>query len=272
MGLTVHWQFECNDKPELVSGKLELMRDKAIALGFKEVGKVRQFIGDECEYERYRKKDETAVWSLIQAQGSVLVDERGKVVSESHVGCCGIYVTPLHAIILDTWPGEGCEAANFGLVRYPETVPFQPRSHRFVIVPTGLSVGWHWRSFCKTQYAMEGGIENFLRCHTMVIAMLDFAKELGILKEVYDEGHFWEKRDLQDLVREIGEWDAYIAAFAGQLQQAAEAVGLSGESAIMNRPDFEHLEAKGLETLGKVAPALQKAVDTMKTKQMELGL
>ena len=36
--------------------------------------------------------------------------------------------------------------------------------------------GWHWSSFCKTQYASDprcGGVANFLRCHISIITLLD---------------------------------------------------------------------------------------------------
>ena len=47
--------------------------------------------------------------------------------------------------------------------------------------------GWSWLSFCKTHYASDprcGGLPNFLRCHLGVVALLDEAKNLGILGTV----------------------------------------------------------------------------------------
>ena len=82
--------------------------------------------------------------------------------------------------------------------------------------------GWNWTSFCKTQYASNpecGGIENFLRCHRCVVKLLDFIQKTGLVTvEVHDEGDYWEKRDLGELAREIGEWNEFIAAFAGMLK------------------------------------------------------
>jgi hypothetical protein len=77
-----------------------------------------------------------------------------------------------------------------------------------------------------------------------VCAILEHLQGLGFGVEVYDEGHFWEKRDLEALAREIGEWDVFIAGMAEMMKDAAEGQGLVGESAMDGRPDFEHLEAQ----------------------------
>ncbi len=142
--------------------------------------------------------------------------------------------------------GGCCEEANFGLCRYPATIdvpdPARPGCTR--TIPTGLT-GWRWGSFCKTQYASNpkaGGVEHFLLCHLAVIAMLDRARELGILSRVIDEGGFWEKRDVRALAQEVGTWNEMIAAFAGRLK---DTFGPAIVSAIAKFPNFEHIEAKG---------------------------
>ena len=56
---------------------------------------------------------------------------------------------------------------------------------------------------------------TFLRAHLSVCRLLDHAKELGILKEVSDEGDFFEKRDIPALVSTVGDWNAFIAAGVG---------------------------------------------------------
>ena len=72
--------------------------------------------------------------------------------------------------------------------------------------------------------------------------MLDHAKELGILESVSDEGDFWEKRGIEALSREVGQWNEMIAAWAGQLK---DQFGDSLLAAISQFPNFEHLEARG---------------------------
>ena len=137
--------------------------------------------------------------------------------------------------------GEGCESGRFGLCRYPAFVEVG-LSRR---IRTGLG-GWRWKSFCKTQYASNpksGGVENFLRCHLSVVALLDKAKAVGFEVEVDDEGGFWSKRSVPDLVREVGTWNEDIAGLFGVLQSVG---GQDVQGAIQEFPNFEHLEAIGL--------------------------
>ena len=76
--------------------------------------------------------------------------------------------------------------------------------------------------------------------------MLDYAKELGILAKVSDEGEFWEKRDVKALAEEVGDWNAMIAAGVGAF---GDLFGGNVEAPIKSFPDFEHLEAKGQKSI-----------------------
>ena len=123
--------------------------------------------------------------------------------------------------------------------------------------PTGLS-GWSWHSFCKTQYASDphhGGVENFLRCHVGLVTLLDCAAATGqITVEVDDESHYWDRRDPKDLVDTVGEWNQFVAAFAGTIQDLAGRDGATVKAPITRFPDFEHLEARGLSRLRRADP------------------
>ena len=117
-------------------------------------------------------------------------------------------------------------------------------------MPTHLD-GWHWWSFCKTQYASNpacGGLPNFLRCHVGLVRLLDHAADIGILAEAKDEGGYYEQRDAAALVTEIEEWNKLIAGAVGAMKDTLESLGQNAqafESEITRYPDFEHLEAKG---------------------------
>jgi hypothetical protein len=155
------------------------------------------------------------------------------------------FVVPSRAFAFSTWPGEGCEAANFGLAVYPDTVETEDET-----VSTGLS-GWSWQSFCKTQYASnpdDGGMANFVRCHITVVRLLDHAKTMGILEAVKDEGHFWENRDIKALVETVGQWNRHIAGLVGQYK---DKIGGVIAAPIAEYPDFEHLEADGRKKEGR---------------------
>ena len=134
-------------------------------------------------------------------------------------------------------PGDGSEPANFGLAIYPKTIDFNGKNIRSKLA------NWTWTSFCKTQYASNpefGGVENFLRSHLSVVKLLDYARDLGILNDVRDEGEYFENRDIQALGSEIGNWNTMIAGWAGRLK---DTFGDNVVSEITKFPNFEHLEA-----------------------------
>jgi hypothetical protein len=237
MGLTIHYRLHSDTRSIQKARELAAeLRSRARDLPFEKVDELIELSGSECDYQQC-EQDHSHSWLLIQAQEHV-----------DHPLKSGYSYTvaPTHVLAFSTWPGKGCEEANFGLCRFPETIeiddPKQRGQHR--IIPTRLG-GWHWGSFCKTQYASNGecgGVTNFLRCHLSVIRLLDHASELGILQSVSDEGGFWEKRDLAALAHEVGDWNTMIAGLAGQLK---DLFGPGVVAAITDFPDFEHLEAKG---------------------------
>jgi hypothetical protein len=237
MGLTIHYHLKSGAWSTTKARELlARLRGRALDLPFERVDDIVELTGPECNYERYHQ-DHPHRWLLIQA-GAFVDDPRDKHYSYS--------VIPAHVIAFSTWPGRGCEEANFGLCRYPAFIDVNDRvlrsQNRKVATRRG---GWCWGSFCKTQYASNqdcGGVVNFLRCHLAVVRMLDYARELGILQSVSDEGDFWEKRNIPALAREVGEWNAVIARQAGQLKNL---LGDAFQAAIIESPNFEHQETAG---------------------------
>lgn len=233
MGLTIHYSLhsasQSADEPRRL---VERLRQRALNLSFKRVGEMLDLTGEACDFEQ-RPREDRHRWLLIQAKQLVAVDHYP------------YHVAPSRLIAFSTSPGDGSEPANFGLCQYPSTVAGHP-NHGVKEVKTGLPSGWFWRSFCKTQYASNpttGDVENFLRCHLSVIRLLDYARELGIIHEVVDEGGYWENRDIQALVKEVGEWNAMIAGFVGEMKDWVG--GPDVQSEITKFPNFEHLEAEG---------------------------
>ena len=156
-------------------------------------------------------------------------------------------VAPTHVIAFSTWPGQGCEPANC------RPVPLSGgdrggRSHpplAYAAESAQEPGGWHWGSFCKTQFASDptcGGVPHFLRCHLSVIKLLDHARQLGILGDVMDEGGFWDQREVPTLARQVGQWNATIAATFGELK---DQLGSEPAPPIVASPNFGHLAAAG---------------------------
>lgn len=146
-------------------------------------------------------------------------------------------------------------------------------------INTRLS-GWRWQSFCKTQYASDpacGGVANFLRCHLSLVTLLDRIGLLPTVKlDIEDEGHYgpsthsddWREacvenrkptyvwhpatRSVPTLLKELGDYNAMIAAFSGAMKDAC---GNGFDSPIFRYANFERLEFSGCKS-EELAPFL----------------
>jgi hypothetical protein len=155
--------------------------------------------------------------------------------------------------LIEAWPGEGCESAHFGLCQYPRQAPYKLLDGQTGWVPTGYRRGWLFKGSCKTQYASEHGWEHFLRCHKMILSLLNFWRQMGMHVEVNDEGDYWETGSEKKLRDTLQGYNGLIAALAGAFKDAGDASGKGGsvESPIFAHRDFERLEAQGWQEFGK---------------------
>ena len=234
MGLTIHWSFRGPQKKSEATTIIEKLRQRTMDLPFDSVGEIVHFKGKDAQLAHDPPNGEYR-WLKIQAGKTVWTKD----------GRTG-WDCPASEIIgfqIDVAPGS--ESMEIFLAHYPKTIRIEDeRTRRPKRLRTNLPV-WSGRGFCKTQYASSpecGGVPNFLRAHLSVCRLLDHAKELGILKEVSDEGGFFEKRSIPELVNEIADWNAFIAAGVGVLD---ELVGSKSLAPIKVFPNFEHLEAQG---------------------------
>jgi hypothetical protein len=132
-------------------------------------------------------------------------------------------------------PGARCEAAAFGLARFPETVIAHPGDQ-----PVETR-GWHWHAVCKTQYASVVSDDHLIRCHLTLVELLEEAERLGFGVTVRDETHYWETRDTRRLIEEVHAMNRIVAALAGRLgDRLPDSLRLGGS--IVEHPRFEHLE------------------------------
>jgi hypothetical protein len=91
-----------------------------------------------------------------------------------------------------------------------------------------------------------------------LIELLDQIRAAGLAVRVRDDTRYAKHRDVDRLLRTLRNWDALIARFVGKLgdmlgDQAGPIV-----APIKERPDFEHLEAKGIRVLKKLAARQRK--------------
>lgn len=71
---------------------------------------------------------------------------------------------------------------------------------------TGNNREWYWSGFCKTHYAAEVSLMNFLLAHTQVINFFRSLNQMGkgkITLDINDEGEYWEKKFIPTLIKYI---------------------------------------------------------------------
>lgn len=191
MGLTIHYDFEFKGTPKEALSKLESIRNIAMDLPFKEVGDLWELdysknFNDDIENKRIAGKDsESYRWAKIQY---------GPKYSEGLIG--KLDVSQFKGWVFTVWTGKGCEPTNIGLKS-------RDNAH------------WFGCAFTKTQYA-----EQFVRCHLLVVSILDVCKKFGILKNVSDEGEYYETRDLSMLGDNINESTKFIQQIGSMIKKA----------------------------------------------------
>lgn len=189
-----------------------------------------------------------------------------------------VNVPALHAVFFNVHV-QGAETASIGLASHPPVV-----LHREDVIeqtddgvhgrligrgdpiefPTRRRGCYSWHSFCKTQYAADpklGGEANFLKAHLTLIELLDQIAALGLKVRIRDDSRYAQHRNVNRLLRTLREWDALIANVVGSFKDALGDQSVELVAPIKDRPDFEHLEAKGIKVLRKIAARQRRRKD-----------
>jgi hypothetical protein len=217
MGMHLNWEFHlpAESNAERVYELLTALRARALQLPFDEVTEIEYV----TEIIAHPSGDS---WTSIRDH----VADCARVISmpnelDSRVGDLNT------AIGFGIYPGKRCEGATYGFVKRAEA--------------DGRNSEWFWHHCCKTQYASVVSWEHLIKCHTSLVALLDYAIELGIDVVVRDEGHYWETRDELRLIAEAEYMNKLVAKVAGAFSDAMPK-GLAAGGAIYEHPDFERLE------------------------------
>lgn len=200
MGLTIHYEFKFKGNGEEVKARLQGVWSTAIKLGFKSASRLFELdyskhFNDDLENIRCGGDDHDGYrWIKIQ------YEPRGKWIGDKHYPEKD--TTLYKGWALRVWAGKGCEPTNIGLISKD-------------------GENWIGSAFTKTQYA-----EQFVKCHLLVISILDYCKQIGILESVSDEGDYWEKRDLSLLGENINQSTKFIADMGKVLKSVAGGFGV----------------------------------------------
>ena len=263
MGLTIHYDLSLpNNSLSAKKKKLAAIRHKCLDLPFQSVGEMLDLSGDDCNLDKRKVEDALLRRFLVQSAKHVdyVFDSRGKPYQINSPEDGAYYserVAPERVIGFIINSGAGCEPVNVGLRLMPKClrgISKDGLNH----AELKLDGKWGWSGHCKTQYASNpgygGSMENFLRCHLSIVAMLDHARELGFELDVSDEGGFYESRNIEELCKELEHQNSMMAGFDGMLKDAIDPKGKGKlEGSMFSNPNFERLEMTGR---GKIDPKL----------------
>lgn len=228
MGLHLCYELDlpAESTETAVFALLEAFRSAAVRLPFDGVSEMFRMSGDACRLRPRGERDELEWFFTVFTRGSV---------AESPDPDYPIQVPSDLALGFVVVPGARCEAAAFGLARFP--VPVMARRGQEEIT----TEGWHWHATCKTQYASVIGDDHLIKCHLGLVELLDTAARMGFGVTVRDETHYWETRDTGRLLTEVRAMNRIVAKLVGRMADALPD-GLSADGAILSHPRFEHLE------------------------------
>jgi len=198
MGLTIHWKFRFEGNKEEAKSILLSIREKLADWPLAELSPLweldysKDFNDDEENKSKAGDGLNDYRWAKIQYQPPDIC-RKGKdgmrTWSRSNI------YPKYKGWVFMAWAGEGCEPTNIGLISHSGKL-------------------WRGHAFTKTQYA-----EDFVKCHLLVIKILDLCKIAGIVKSVHDEGDYWETRDLTKLAKNINDSTAFISQISCILSQ-----------------------------------------------------
>lgn len=259
MGLTVYYDWKI--KTDLRSARRMIAKFHAIAqkLPFDDVSEI-------YEQDPPDGKSAFQLYNHSFRQGGLYLSRKRADGEEETV-----HVPALHALFFDVRV-EGAESAPIGLASHPPVVLHREdviernkdgsESRRLlgqgdpIESPTRRRGYYSWHSFCKTQYAGHpqlGGEANFLKAHLSLVEMLDQIEASGVKVRIRDDSRYAKHRNVDRLLNSLRDWDAIVANIVGNIGDAIGQDSGTLIAPIKERPDFEHLEAKGIKVLRKIA-------------------
>ena len=214
MGLTIHYNISFKGSADQLLSKLQTIRNQCLDLPFEEVDEIEHLHYGKKEFQCYQDIEQRTRYpnntpermekaqNLYKAMG---IDR--EIMINYDVYHRQKRFSPVEAVKWGLWAGQGCEGSNFNFFK--------------------KKTWWKCHSFTKTQYA-----EQFVRCHLLVIKILDLFKEQGFTVQVNDEGNYWKTRDLKVLAKEINDYTTLLKTVFGNISKQAEQAGMIVEAPI----------------------------------------
>ena len=235
MGITIHYETEFRGGKKDLRAKLNEIADFARVIGFKETSPIYEmdYATDFNTPDQHTpiitdpdKPGEVEIdgsyrWAKIQAEPRApwITREDDFATRQRKQKIARKMQKNMHrynGLVLNLWWGEGCEPTNLCFVR------------------TGKGMIWTGGAFTKTQYA-----KDFVKAHVSVCTLLKGMEKMGLIKEVSDEGDYYDTEDITQLTDASEENLKLIAAMVGTLKETlGDAVGGAGLNAEKMLEDY----------------------------------
>jgi DNA modification methylase len=215
MGLTIHYNTKFQGTQKELVKKLTKIRSICMDKPFEEVSEIKSVIITQKMINEWNFWQNYCNYPNNSREN---LDKRDKALDELGISTglminLEIYnhgIKPKTQIVtFSVWAGEGCENTEYCFVK------------------NRTNNKWQAKGFTKTQYA-----EQFVKCHLLVIKVLDMLKEQGFTVIVHDEGHYWKTRKLDVLAKNINDYTNLISSIFGSLSKQAETLGMGIEAPI----------------------------------------
>ncbi len=259
MGLSIYYEWKA--KADLLAARRWIVRFRAIALKlpFDEVSEIYEQDSPDgnttfCPYHGSfrrgtlylprKRADGEAEFVSVPALHALFFHVRVKGAETAGIGLASHPPVVVHRedVIVRSPDGSGCTH----LIGQGDPIEFPTRRRGY----------YSWQASCKTQYSAHpklGGEANFLKAHLALIELLDQIRQTGVAVRIRDDSRYARHRNADRLLCSLRQWDAIIAGVAGRLGDAiGDRLGAL-IAPIKERPDFEHLEPKGITELKKLA-------------------
>ena len=259
MGLTVYYDWKTKADARGARRLVARFRTLALKLPFDEVTEIH-------EQDSPDGKSPFLPYDHAFRQGDLYLS-RKRADGEEEI----VNVPALHALFFYVRV-QGAESAGIGLASHPPVVVHREdvierntdgcsETRRLgqgdpIEFPTRRRGYYSWHSFCKTQYAGNpklGGEANFLKAHLSLIELLDQIHASGMKVRIRDDSRYAQHRNVDRLLKSLRDWNGLVANLVGKMSDALGDKAGAIHAPIKNRPDFEHLEAKGIKVLRKLA-------------------
>jgi len=187
--------------------------------------------------------------------GTPLTDSEWERLRRRDLGNYGVTLGDHLSILSPLWTcgftvkAHSCKPFGIGMGEHELETTIEYDDEPWVTFATNMGgkFAWcHWVETLAAALPQNGGWDNFLRQHLLIISLLEQIERLGIELTVRDDGRYWETAKTEVLREEL-ERDMRVTAYACSYLRAfiGDDPDAASQNPMMLHPDFERLAEEG---------------------------